>query len=97
MAIYKNSKYDILYYDDRSASEDNLCEVRIGEGEMVVDYEDDGERILYKGRDKGNGHFELYSEEVKGRATFHMFEGSRFIEGSWVEDGARGMWKIRLA
>jgi hypothetical protein len=30
-------------------------------------------------------------------ATFHMFEDSKIIEGSWVEDGAHEMWKIRFA
>jgi hypothetical protein len=58
----QNSKFDILYYGDSFASEDNPCEVRIDEGEMVFDYEENAGRVHYK----GNGHFELYIEEVKG-------------------------------
>ncbi|PSF09004.1 hypothetical protein C7H09_08160 [Marinobacter fuscus] len=87
---------DILHFDDTSY-EDEPCQVRIGEKDIVVDYEEDGKRILYRGHERGAGHYELTSEQVKGRATLHRFEGSNILEGSWIEDGVRGMWKIRLA
>lgn len=87
---------DTLHFDD-SSYEDEPCEVRIDENNIVIDYEDDGKRILYRGIEKGQGHYELKSEDVNGRATLHRFEGANILEGSWLEDGARGMWKIRLA
>ena len=96
MEMYKNSRIDVLHYDDNSY-EDDPCQVRIGEGDIVVDYEEDGKRIVYKGKEIEIGHFELICEDVNGRATLHRFPKANILEGSWVEDGTRGMWKIRLA
>jgi len=31
--------------------------------------------------------FKLASDAVNGRATLHMFSGSKLLEGSWIENG----------
>jgi hypothetical protein len=39
------------------------------------------------------GHFELRGENFDGHASLHMFPGSSVLEGSWAEEGERGMWR----
>lgn len=94
--IWNKSKMTTLYYDTDVADENYPCVVRISDSSIVVEYQDDGV-VQYQGKDNGTGHFELISDSVNGRATLHMFPGSSRLEGSWVEDGARGMWRIELA
>jgi hypothetical protein len=93
--LWQNSKMTALYYDD-TADENYPCAVRISESEILVEYNDEG-IVQYRGKNDGSGHFELRSDVVNGRATLHMFSGALRLEGSWVEDGARGMWRIDLA
>ena len=85
-----------LYYDTDVADENYPCAVRISESEILIEYDDDG-AVQYRGANDGSGHFELRSDTVEGRATLHMFPDSLRLEGSWIEDGARGMWRIELA
>jgi len=86
-----------LFYDEREAIEGEKCEVKIDEKTIVVSYEDEeGGFIIYKGGNEGTGHFELFCPEQDGRATLHMFKGARILEGSWIEGGGRGFWKIEL-
>jgi hypothetical protein len=96
MSIWKNSKIALLWYSKDEASEQNPCEVRIDDQEIVVEYEDDG-LVQYRGKNTGDGHFELTAPDVEGRASLHMFPGSNVLEGSWVEGRQRGMWRITLA
>ncbi|WP_139826127.1 hypothetical protein [Derxia lacustris] len=96
MTIWANSKMSSLYYSNESASEDYACVVKIDDNEIVVEYEDDGTR-QYRGKNNGDGHFELHSHELHGKASLHMFPGSSILEGSWVEGSYRGMWRIELA
>lgn len=96
MSIWKNSKMALLWYSGRESSEQNPCEVRIDDQEIVVKYEDEG-MVQYRGKNNGDGHFELISSDVEGHATLHMFPGANVLEGSWVEGGQRGMWRITLA
>lgn len=93
--VWSNSKMDTFYYDG-AADTDSPCEVRIDGNEIVVSYEGDDGPIIYKGQAMGVGHFELRSAAVDGRATLHMFEGGKSLEGFWVEDGIEGMWRITL-
>lgn len=95
MPIWRNSKMSSLYYSEESASEDYPCVVKIDDSDILVEYEDDGIK-QYSGKNKGDGHFELHSPELQGRASLHMFSGSSILEGSWVEGSCRGMWRIKL-
>ncbi|WP_416391523.1 hypothetical protein NR756_01515 [Alloalcanivorax xenomutans] len=95
MAIWNNCTMTTLYYSD-DPSEDYPCVVKIDGDQILVEYDDDG-IVQYKGRNNGEGHFELKAEGFEGRATLHMFSGSFALEGSWIEEGYRGMWKISLA
>ena len=75
---------------------DQPCKMRIEAGILTIEYLADGENTSYRGQEQGPGHFELNGNGFDGRATLHMFEGSNILEGGWVEEGAKGMWRVRL-
>lgn len=72
------------------------CVVKIDDERIVVEYDNDGLR-QYVGVNDGSGHFELSMEGDDGRATLHWLRNSNLLEGSWTENGERGMWRIHLA
>jgi hypothetical protein len=77
---------------------DGLCEVRIDENSIVVSYKgDDGLPIVYKRKNHGDGHFELMAPQIDSKATLHMFNNGKILEGFWLEGGYKGMWRIQLA
>lgn len=96
MAIWNNSKMTTVYFSDSDASENCDCVVKIANGKILVEYDDAG-LVQYVGEEKGQGHFVLSCAAVSGKASLHMFANSEILEGSWIEDGYRGMWKIMLA
>lgn len=96
MAIFKNCKMSLLWYSAEASAEQEPCIVKIDDQEILVEYEDDG-LVQYKGKNNGDGHFELNSPDVEGHASLHMFPNSNVLEGSWVEGKRRGMWRIVLA
>ena len=85
-----------VYFSADESSENDDCVVTIENKKILVEYEDEG-RVQYLGQEIGEGHFSLVCPEHSGKASLHMFEGSEILEGSWVEDSYRGMWKIKLA
>jgi len=92
--IWNNCRLTILFYDE--PAQEMTCVVKFTDAGIMVEYEDDGV-VQYAGGKKGDGHFELLAPAVHGRATLHMFPDSTRLEGSWIEDGERGMWRIDLA
>lgn len=86
---------DVLYYSDEPAAENVPCTVKIDDQGILVEYSDDG-LVQYRGDKDSSGHFMLTSPEVDGRATLHRLTESTILEGSWVENGYRGMWRIEL-
>lgn len=98
MTIWHNSKMTSLYFSDDEASEHYDCVVKIENGRILVEYElEEGGLAQYEGQEIGAGHFTLEYPEGAGKASLHMFPDSVILEGSWVEGGERGMWKIHLA
>ena len=93
--IWNNSKMQVLYYDKTVADENWPCVVRISDTEIVVEYRDEG-TVIYRGENDGSGHYTLRCSDGS-EATLHSFAGSELLEGSWREDGMRGMWRIALA
>lgn len=92
-----DAKMETVYYDATPANEHQDCKVRIDDnGDIVVSYEDDVGLTIYRGQDHGYGHYKLECPELRGKATLHRMEDSRFLEGYWIEKGARGFWKIIL-
>ncbi|MBC2770899.1 hypothetical protein [Pusillimonas minor] len=91
---WKNSKMTLVYYSQENS---NVlpCDVRIDGEEIVVQYDSDGP-VLYIGKDLGYGHYLVESFEEKGKASLHRAPNSQFMEGFWIEDGIRGMWRIEL-
>ncbi|MDP1613195.1 MAG: hypothetical protein Q8M11_19230 [Sulfuritalea sp.] len=95
MTIWKDSKIATLYYSNETASERHPCVVKIDDTTILVEYEDEGS-VQYRGRNNGDGHFELQTPDLRGTATLHMCQDGTTLEGSWIEDGTRGMWRIDL-
>ena len=96
--IWNKSKMTSLYYDADVADENYPCVVKITDEEIVVEYLGEANALVqYRGHNDGSGHFELHATTVGGRGTLHMFPSANRLEGSWIEDGARGMWRIELA
>lgn len=97
MPIWNNCRVDILYYDDK-ADLDEQCEVKIEKDSIVFSYDPEGDGpVVYKGNNNGDGHFELKAPERNGQSSLHMSENGTILEGFWMEDGLKGMWRIRLA
>ena len=96
MPVYKG-KMDNFFYDSKADAGDD-CEVRIDNGEIVVSFDRDDGPVLYRGMDRGHGHYILASAEEEARATLHGLLGSVFLEGYWeiVDKRECGMWRIRL-
>lgn len=94
--IWENCKLEVLYYSNDVADTNWPCTVRIDDGSILVEYDNDG-LCQYVGENDGSDHFELIMKEGGiGRATLHRVPGTAVLEGSWVEDGERGMWRILL-
>lgn len=85
-----------VYFDETPADEHILCKVTIDAQNISIDYSDEGESYRYAGQEHGHGHYILYCHSIKGEATLHRLPGSKFLEGYWIEDGERGMWRITL-
>ncbi|HPL67776.1 MAG TPA: hypothetical protein PLG94_14690, partial [Smithellaceae bacterium] len=96
MTVWNNCKADIIYYDGE-ADIDEHCEVKIDKDEIIVSYAGENGPVVYKGKNNGDGHFELSASIVNGHATLHRLKYSNILEGFWLEDGYKGMWRIKLA
>lgn len=96
MALWEDARLETIYYDEEEAVLNDVCDVRMDGNVIVVSYEGDEGPVVWRGQMNGQGHFELRSPEVNGRATLHMFEGSDILEGYWNEDGYKGFWRIYL-
>ncbi|MBP8645975.1 MAG: hypothetical protein KBH99_07640 [Syntrophobacteraceae bacterium] len=94
--IWQNSKMDSLYYTKHAAEEGTHCIVKITDDEILVEYEGDDGLRQYVGKNSGDGHFELHTPDGEGQATLHQSPNSEVLEGSWIEAGERGMWRIEL-
>lgn len=98
MQIWKKCIGEFLYYDARAAVvNDSGYIVRLSDDVIEVSYDDDEGAVCYKGKNNGDGHFDLKSRERNGVASLHRFPNSQFMEGYWREGDYRGMWRIRLA
>ena len=93
---FSNCIYDTLYFDGEG-DVGNDCKVVIEDGDIEVTYIDEDNRYTYRGNEIGAGHFKLNGVDFDGTATLHQFPEGRILEGYWVEDGYRGMWRIQLA
>lgn len=93
--LFANARMDTLY-NGCDADLQDPCAVRIDGDQIRVEYEFDGERTVYLGKALAPGHYRLQTEDSRGHATLHQFPGSLTMEGSWVEEGERGMWRIEL-
>lgn len=88
---------DIYYSDGRAAViNDHGYIVRLTDETIEVAYDDEEGPVCYKGKNGGDGHFELTATERNGRASLHYFNNSLYLEGYWHEGDCRGMWRISL-
>ena len=81
------------------------CFIDFDSNRIVVTYDVDGRGRSYSGQDIGHGHFKLNFDYGIGWASLHCFppdgagqldEFPRKFEGSFVEEGYPGMWRIEL-
>ena len=82
------------YRAEGDATFDQPCSVTFENGFITIYYLDDETACYYKGQAKAPGHYELQAVDFDGRATLHGFKDSRILEGSWIEESRRGMWRI---
>lgn len=97
--LWNKSTMTHLYYDSDEADENEPCGVRLDDSGLLIEYDDeDGAdrpfRAQYRGPDAG--HFKLECVQTGGKATLHRFRDGNLLEGSWLEGGCRGMWRITL-
>lgn len=97
----KNRSSEIMRYEatlesffaDMRPMERWPCQVILEEHRIVVSYDD----VIYQGTSDGSGHFELICPQLRARATLHRaVDYPNSLEGSWVEEGEMGMWRIDL-
>lgn len=71
------------------------CNLIVRGNEITVSYkDDDGRPVIYRGPLTQFG-YRLVCEERKGWATLHPLNAQNpSFEGSWIENGYRGMWII---
>jgi len=95
MKLWKSCS--LLYISCDLAGE-HPCEVRIGDGSIAVSYKDaGGSHVLYEGNEVGDGHYVLSTNETPpSKGTLHKVPDLPQLEGSWVERGETGFWKIEL-
>lgn len=97
MNTWKRCTADILYYDERpTIIKDEGYIVRLTEESIEVAYDDEEGAVCYRGKNIGDGHYQLTAKERDGRASLHCFPSSNFMEGYWHEGNSRGMWRIEL-
>jgi hypothetical protein len=97
MPNWTDCNADVYYSDGRSAIiNDTGYIVRLTDETIEVAYDDDEGAVCYRGKNKGDGHFELIAPERNGKASLHCFTDSSFLEGYWHEGDGRGMWRILL-
>lgn len=98
MTVWHNCLVDVIYYDERSALlRDEGYEIKIDDQEIVVSYQDDEGWVEYRGKNNGDGHFQLIAPERNGKSSLHRFlPDGEILEGYWQEDGHQGMWRITL-
>ena len=88
--LYEHATVE-TYHADVGMTEDT-CDVRIGDGDIVVD----GGDWMYRGKEEDPGHYRLECRELEATATLHRFKGASVLVGNWIEEGQEGMWLIRL-
>lgn len=96
LPVVKKCTIEFFYYD-RGYEGGVEGDVKFDGNMIVVSYGlEDGGYVVYKGTEKGDGHYELRASSVNGKATLHMFEKSKILEGYRFEEDERGMWRIEL-
>ncbi len=97
MTTWNHCTADLLYYDKTPADmNDEGYIVRLTDETIEVAYDDAAGHVCYRGKNNGDGHFDLTAPERNGKASLHCFPDSQLMEGYWLEDGLQGMWRILL-
>ena len=84
-----------LFYGSTDGREQMDCDVIIKGDSITVEF-DDQYGYIYKGKEKGKGHFLLEDETKKWRMTLHRFEKSSLLEGFLHEEDHEYMLRINL-
>jgi hypothetical protein len=97
MQTWSSCTADIYYNDGSPSVTDDACYiVRIDDDNVEIAYDDCEGAVCYRGKNTGDGHFELTAPERDGHAVLHRMPGSIHLHGYWKESGYQGMWRITL-
>ena len=101
--VYKNCIVEFLF---RKINKNDLlfislkAEARIDGKELILSYKADGSLNLWRGIEKGPGHYIMKHEGYREEGSLHRFEKARELVGKWVEeseDGVEdGLWRVDL-
>lgn len=86
------------YFGGEDACEEYECEVKINNKNILISYlGENGMPVVWTGNDdSASGHYTLTCPSVAGKATLHRAPNTDRLEGSWLESGYMGMWRIEL-
>lgn len=86
------------YYGSKDACEEYECQVKISSKSILISYlGDNNVPVVWTGNDdSASGHYTLTCPSVSGRATLHRSPNTDRLEGSWLDGGYTGMWRIEL-
>lgn len=96
MPFYPNARITVLFYAAVEADVDVPVKVRVDNGQILVEYLQNGCFVQYTGQEVGAGHYKLTCRQLDGQASLHSFPSSSILEGYWKESGSKGMWRIVL-
>ena len=97
MQTWSNCTADIFYSNGTTSLIDDAGYiVRLDDEILEIAYDDDEGAVCYRGKNTGDGHFELTAPERDGHAVLHRTPGSTHLHGYWKESGYQGMWRISL-
>jgi hypothetical protein len=93
-AVFKKSLIDS--YTSEGVDKNYPAQVRLDESSVSVSYEGGDGIVVYEGNKTEHGYFRLHCLRTGGRATLHLIPEDDILEGSWLQGGEEGMWRIDL-
>lgn len=90
-------RLEIGYFDDRAAKRSAVALASLDRVGMTLMVREDGERVVYHGERRGQGHYLLRAAETGAEATLHRFADSTILEGFWRKGRERGFWRLHLS
>jgi len=88
---------DIAYFDARDARSDVPAQVTLdARGMTLVAPDAKGDKVLWHGERRGQGHYVLSAPDARMQGSLHRFADSVVLEGFWRNERERGFWRLHL-